>query len=520
MSRLGSAWRLSRAVFVLARRDALLPREYHQRLPLFARLFSKFTRLFAKPERADNPGERFAQALEALGPSYVKLGQFLSTRADILDPRFARGLARLKDSVPPFPHAKAVESIEAEFGAPLESLFAELGQSVAAASVAQVHPAVTTEGESVAVKVLRPGIEQRVVRDIEAMKLAARLTHRFLPDTRRFRPLDLVDTLARSLQLEMDLRLEAAAASNLADLAPGLDNFGVPSPDWRRCGKRVLTTNWVDGIKLSDMAAIEASGIDQRALAETVIQTFLGSALEFGVFHADMHEGNLFADHDGRLIAVDFGIMGRLGRAERRYLAEIIYGFLERDYDRAARAHFDAGYVEDDYDHADFAAALRAVGEPIYGRKAEEVSMSRVLLQLLEITDLFNMRLRPELVLLQKTMVQAEGVARRLDPSLDMWAASRPIVERFLRAELGPEGVALDALDDLRRLRSAMRRMPQAIEDLADAAAHWKDGGVALDGPTVHELSREIGQARSTATLAIWLIAAASIAGALALWLA
>lgn len=510
--------RLMRAAFTLARRDALLPREYQERLPFFARSFAKFTRLFSKPEQADNPGERFAHALETLGPSYVKLGQFLSTRADVLDPRFARGLARLKDNVPPFPHDQAVSEIEKEFGVPLGSLFAEFGEPVAAASVAQVHQAVTLEGRPVAVKVLRPGIEQRVARDIEAMRLAARMAERFLPSTERFRPLALVETLARSLRLEMDLRLEAAAASNLADLSPALNDFTVPAPDWARCSKRVLTTEWIDGVKLGDMEAVEAAGIDRAALAETVIRVFLGSALEFGVFHADMHEGNLFARAPNELIAVDFGIMGRLGRKERRYLADIIYGFLERDYDRAAHAHFEAGYVPEDYDHADFAAALRAVGEPIYGRPAEDVPMSRVLLQLLEITDLFDMRLRPELVLLQKTMVQAEGVARRLDPGLDMWAAARPVVERFIRRELGAEGIVRDAIEDLDQLRTSLRRLPVAIEDLAEAARHWRDGGVALDGPTVHELSAEIAQARSTATLAIWLIALAAIAAAAALW--
>jgi len=505
---IGASWRLVRAAFALARRDALLPREYHQRLPWFARYFSRLTRLAARPERADNPGERFASALEALGPSYVKLGQFLATRADILDPRFARGLNRLKDDVPPFPRRAAVEAVEAEFGVALDALFSEFGEPVAAASVAQVHRARTVDGREVAVKVLRPDIERRIERDIEAMRLAAGLAARFLPDTRRFRPQALVDTLARSLEFELDLRLEAAAASMLGDLAGRLDNFTVPAPDWERCGRRILTTAWVDGLKLDDMAALDFAGVDRARLAETVIQTFLGSALEFGVFHADMHEGNLFAARDGRLVAVDFGIMGRLGRPERRYLADILYGFLERDYDRAAAAHFEAGYVPEGHEHGDFAAALRAVGEPIYGRSAEDVPMSRVLLQLLEITHLFDMALRPELVLLQKTMVQAEGVARRLDPGLDIWAASRPIVERFLRRELGPEGLLADALDDARRLRKALRRLPGAIEDLADAAERRRaGGGEAAPAP------------RPWPAAALWVLALSAAAGAAALWL-
>jgi len=511
MAGLGAWWRLTRAAVALARRDALFPKEYSQRLPGFVRAFSAALRLVSKPEQADNPGERFAHALESLGPSYIKLGQFLASRADILEPRFARGLSRLKDSVPAFPKDKAVAILEAELDAPLDSLFAEFGEPIAAASVAQVHRARTLSGEDVAVKVLRPGIEARIGKDVEAMRLAAGLAERFLPDTARFRPRALVDTLARSLRLETDLRLEAASASRLADLAPALENFDVADPVWRLCAKRVMATRWIDAIKLSDWDAVDAADLDRPRLARTVIEVFLGSALEFGAFHADMHEGNLFADAQGRLIAVDYGIMGRLGKNERRYLAEILYGFLERDYTRAARAHFDAGYVPQDYDEGDFASALRAVGEPIYGQSADEVPMSRVLLQLLEITDLFDMKLRPELVLLQKTMVQSEGVARRLDPKLDIWEASRPVVERFLKRELGPEGLARDALDDLGALRASLRRLPQAIEDWADLAAAQKRESAAR--------GQRIERALRAAMVPLWLLALAGAAGALALWL-
>ncbi len=512
MGDFGAALRLVRAGFVLARHDALLPREYQAKLPPWARGFARLTRLIARPRRADNPGERFARALEQLGPTYVKLGQFLATRADILEPRFAAGLARLKDNAPRFSQAEARAAIEAEFGQSTETLYAELGEAVAAASVAQVHRAVSPDGRDVAVKVLRPGVEQRLARDVESFRLAARMLERFVPSARRLEPGAFVETLARSLALEIDLRLEAAAAAEMLEIASTMDGVRAPAPDWPRCGRRVMTTEWIDGAPLSDPDALAQSGVDRRALAARVMRMFLSSALEFGVFHADMHEGNLFVAPDGALVLVDFGIMGRLGPAERRYLAEIIFGFLERDYDRAARAHFDAGYVPAGFAHAEFAAALRAVGEPIFGKTARDVAMSRVLLQLFEITELFDMRLRPELVLLQKTMVQAEGVARALDPELDIWAVSRPVVERFLRRELGPEAMLEEAVTDLRRLRDAARDLPRTMEDMRSLAAAWRNGAVALDTKTVDALSRRMARSRRGLTFALWAAALAVLA--------
>lgn len=515
-----SASRLMRAGFVLARHDALLPQEYQSKLPPWTRAAARLARLIARPGRADNPGERFARALEQLGPTYVKLGQFLATRADILDPRFAAGLSRLKDDAPRFPRAEALRAIEAEFGRPADDVYAAFGEAVAAASVAQVHRASLRDGSAVAVKILRPGVEQRLTRDVESFRLAARALERFAPASRRLAPRAFVETLARSLALEIDLRLEAAAASEMAEISAGFDGFRVPLPDWPRCGRRVMTTTWIDGAPLSDPAAVAALGVDRRALAAKVMEVFLSSALEYGVFHADMHEGNLFVAANGDLVLVDFGIMGRLGRGERRYLADIIYGFLERDYERAAAAHFDAGYVPGDFARAEFAAALRAVGEPIFGKTAQDMPMSRVLLQLFEITELFHMQLRPELVLLQKTMVQAEGVARTLDPQLDIWAVSRPVVERFLRAELGAESAIGDAVDDLRRLRAAAKHLPQAMQDMATLAAAWRNGAVALDAGTVDALSRRMSRSRRSSTLALWTLALAAIALVTTLWLA
>lgn len=394
-SALASFFRLVRALVTLARHDAILPAEYHSVYPGSARLLGHVTRLFARRDQADNPGERLARALEDLGPSYVKFGQILATRGDVVGERFARGLARLQDRMPPFGDQEARAVIEAEFQAPIDTLFAELGPPVAAASIAQVHKARTIDGRDVAVKIVRPDIERRIARDIRTLSLGAALAERFAPASRRLEPRKFVETVSRSLTVETDFRLEAAAASELAEAAAVAEGYRIPAVDWERSTKRVLTTEWIDAIPLSDEKRLASSALDRSALATRLTRAFLATALDRGVFHADMHAGNLFADENGTVWAVDFGIMGRIGRAERRFLALILHGFLTRDYMAAARAHFAAGYVPQHHSVEDFASALRAVGEPIFGKKADEVPMSRVLLQLFEITDLFDMRLRP-----------------------------------------------------------------------------------------------------------------------------
>ena len=486
---LASLARLTRAGFTLARYDAIFPREYQEKFPPALKAFAAFTRLISRRGEAENPGERLARALEKLGPSYVKFGQVLATRADVVGQRFARGLARLQDKMPAFDQKIAISTLEKELGTPLDTLFGEFGQPVNAASVAQVHRAKTIDGRDVAVKILRPGIERRLAKDIRAMQLGAGLVQRFVPAAKRLEPVKFVDTVARATELETDLRLEAAAASELAGAASLAENYRIPEVDWERSAKRVLTTNWIPGIPLTDTEALDAAGIDRDALAVTLTRAFLTTAMETGVFHADMHAGNLFADTDGNLWAVDFGIMGRIGRDERRFLALILHGFLTRDYKGAAEAHFNAGYVPPRHSIEDFASALRAVGEPIFGKRADEVPMSRVLLQLFEITDLFDMHLRPELVLLQKTMVQSEGVARILNPKHDMWAASAPVVEKWMKRELGPEGQIADALDDLKRLRDSVRKLPEAIEDWAEAGARLRTGEIRLDAESLDRLA-------------------------------
>ena len=476
-----SALRLVAAGWVLVRYDALAPREIELLLPTPARLLAGFLRLFSGPEaRRGRPGERLARAFERLGPAAIKLGQLLSTRADIFGGQFAQDLARLKDRLPPFDADLARQEIELATGQPAASLFLEIGEPVAAASIAQAHRAVLRDGRQVAVKVLRPDVERRVAADIGAMTLGARLVEAVAPPVRRLEPRAFAATVARSLALELDLRLEAAAASELGEIMRRDPYMRAPEVVWAGVGRRVLTLEWASGEPLSEPSALEQPGLDRKTLADNVIRAFLAQALDHGAFHADLHEGNLFVAPPDRITAIDFGIVGRIGPAERRYLAEILWGFLRRDYRRVAEVHFEAGYVSAEHSVDVFAQALRAVGEPVFGRAASEVSMGKLLAQLFEITALFDMRLRPELVLLQKTMVTVEGVARRIDPDHDIWAAARPVVERWIARELSPpRRIAETAREVLQAARGLARLADAAIEPRYDAPAQRRASRMA-----------------------------------------
>lgn len=463
----GATLRLLGWLGVLVRHDALIPREITPLLPVWARWAAHLLHLFAGREgRQGRPGQRLGKAFEHLGPVAIKLGQVLATRADIFGVEFARDLGRLKDALPPFPIEQARREVERALGRPVEALFTDFGPPVAAASLAQAHPAWLADGRKVAIKVLRPGVERRVAHGLDAMRLAAGLAVRFVPLARRLEPSAFVETIARALQLELDMRLEAAAASELGEIMKkGAGDLGghmtAPAIVWDGVGKRVLTLEWAPGLPLTDPRAAQQPGLDVNALADHVVRAFLSQALDHGAFHADLHEGNLFCHAPAELTAIDFGIVGRLGPSERRYLAEILWGFISRDYERIARVHFEAGYVPPEHSVEAFAQALRAVGEPVIGKQASQVSMGRLLGQLFEITDLFDMHLRPELILLQKTMVSVEGVARRLNPDHDLWAAAQPVVERWIRRELGPQAQIRDAVDELRATLKALAKLAQ-----------------------------------------------------------
>lgn len=472
--------RLLRAGTSLARHDVVLPGEYQSRLPAPARIAGRILRVFGGGAKG-RPGERLATALENLGPAYIKLGQFLATRPDVFGVETTTDLSRLKDKLPPFAMTDARKALESEFGVEEAArLFEDLSEPVAAASLAQVHRLQTGDGAK-AVKILRPGVETLIGRELRAMKRAARTIERVNLESRRLKPIAFTETVAVSMEKELDLRLEAGGADEMRELSFKAGYFLIPAVDWERSGKRVLTTEWIDGKPLTDPDAADTPGIDRATLANTVTRGFLDHAIHHGVFHADMHEGNMILTPDGRLALVDFGIIGRIGMAERRFLAEILWGFLRRDYYRVAEVHFEAGYVPPDRSVGDFAQALRSVGEPIHGKSASDVSMGRLLLQLLDFTHTFGMQLRPELVLLQKTMVQVEGVARAIDPDHDIWAAAEPIVKDWITQNLGPAGAAKLLSQNVKDVADRLKRLPEIMDQVE----------ASLNQPSSHPPSRE-----------------------------
>jgi ubiquinone biosynthesis protein len=482
-------------------------------LPPSGRLLVRLARSL---ERGSGAGGavRVAAALSRLGPSYVKLGQFLATRPDIVGMAMSRDLESLQDKMTAFPQAQAEAEIASALGKPLHDIFVSFGPPVAAASIAQVHRAEVLVGGAhrpVAVKVLRPKIEQQFKADLDAFRFTARQAEKWSAQARRLRLVEVVETLARTVTLEMDFRLEAAAISEMAANTAHDPDFRVPTIDWTRTARGVLTLEWIAATALSDRGTLITKGFDLPALGRALMQTFLRHALRDGFFHADMHPGNLFVDDTGRLIAVDFGIMGRLPPQERRFLAEILYGFITRNYQRTAEVHFEAGYVPPQHSVESFAQALRAIGEPIHSRTAAEISMAKLLTLLFEVTGLFDMRTRPELLLLQKTMVVVEGVARSLDPGLDMWATAEPVVREWIERHLGAGGriehTAQGALD-LMRFAAALPGLLLRTAALVDRLEAITREGVVLAPASVAALSKAQAPRNTAIAIAVFTIAA------------
>jgi ubiquinone biosynthesis protein len=506
--------RLARAGYTLARHDALLPPEQVAMLPWFARAGLKLAQI-GKRDDGSTTSVRLATALSSLGPSYIKLGQFLSTRPDVIGAKRAFELKSLQDRLPPFDLGEARATVERELGSRIEELFSEFGPPVAAASVAQVHQATTTDGRKVAVKILRPGVEQRFGADIESFGFAGRMIERVSAEGRRLRPVAAVKMLEDSMKLELDLRMEAAALSEMAGNTKDDPGFRLPRVDWARTGKRVLTTEWIDATPMADVAAIAAKGHDLNQLADTLIQSFLRHAIRDGFFHADMHQGNLMVDDQGKVVALDLGIMGRLSDKDRLFLAEILYGFITRNYMRVAQVHFDAGYVPETQDVETFAQALRAIGEPIMDLPAEKISMARLLTQLFEVTEQFDMVAQPQLLLLQKTMVVVEGVARTLNPALNMWTAADPVVRQWIERKLGPLGKVEQGVESALSLGRAALNLPDMLQQAEKATKLLADmangGGIKLDPETAREMAREQMKQKRWHTAALVTAAAALV---------
>ena len=393
------------------------------------------------------------RSLTALGPAYIKFGQLLSTRPDVVGQRLADELKVLQDALPPFSQKKAIETIEKELGLKLDETFSSFSEPIAAASLAQVHRgAIRGTEQIVAIKVLRPGVEKAFLKDVDAFYLLAKIVELFSKSSRRLKPVAVVEHFEGIVREELDLRMEISAAAEFQSNTQKDERFEVPSVFWDLSSRRVLTTEWISGIPIGNVEEIRQSDNDTEKIATLIMQSFLRQALRDGFFHGDMHQGNLKLGENGTLFVMDFGIMGRIDSYTRRVYAEILMGFLQKDYRRVAEVHFEAGYVPQNQDVEAFAQALRSVGEPIFGVEAKQISMARLLAHLFDVTERFGMATRTELLLLQRSMVVVEGVSRSLDPNINMWETARPVVENYIKENLGPKALLNDAVSTIRAL--------------------------------------------------------------------
>ena len=505
--------RLLRWGRILARHGALRIVEEGRNTPAPVRRLCRIARLGTVQPRVPD----YAGAFQAIGPAAIKLGQTLATRPDLVGEEAARNLLTLQDSLPPLPFTAIRAAIEASFEAPLEVLYASIEPDpVGSASIAQVHRAVTACGRTVAVKVLRPGIREKFARDIETYEWAAAHLEALGGEARRLRPRLVIANLKRWTAREVDLRREAASASELAETMNAFAGYHVPAIDWDRTNGRVMTVEWVDGVKMSDIAGLRAAGHNLPELARRLVLAFLTQAISGGFFHADMHQGNLFVRPDGTIVAIDFGIMGRIDRRARQWLAEILYGLTTGNYRRVAEIHFEAQYVPSYHSVDEFATALRAVGEPMRGKPVSELSVGQMLDGLFAITRDFDMETQPHLLLLQKTMVMVEGLATALDPGINMWDVSAPFVRGWIRDELGPEAAIADRVrtdvETLLRIPDLVRR----IEDRFPARGGAPEPPPLPDVELVWERRRQPDGNHARASWPGYLLA--GVAGGIVTW--
>ena len=461
----------------LARSNSLSVFEEFYKPPLsikiLMRIFSLTT--FNKDSENKSPGERLKNSFLTLGPAFIKLGQFLATRPDIVGQEFSQELQKLQDQMPAFDISQSKDALRKELGEEKYQQITYLSKPIAAASIAQVHFAKIINNEKkeidVAIKILRPNIEKIFHKELDALRFLASIIEFSVKKSRRLKLVKIIDLLKEITNIEMDLRYEAAAASELKKNTNLDEGFKVPSIFWDFTGQRVLTIEKVEGISIKDKELLIKNKIDLKKISRLLIQNFLRQAVGDGFFHGDMHQGNLFVDKNENIVPVDFGIMGRLDLANRKYLAEILYGFINRDYEKVAKVHFIAGLIPNTESIDNFTQALRTIGEPIFGQSARNISAGKLLARLFEVTEKFNMATQPQLLLLQKTMVVVEGVARSLDEDANIWEVSKPVLQGWLNNEIGPKNridkilrTTTELLDKLPELPEMINRANKAME--------------------------------------------------------
>ena len=469
----------------LAVSDALKIIYKFHKPPLFVRVFFKIFSLSFNKTNSENMNisdeERLCKSIQSMGTSFIKLGQFLSTRPDIIGDKLASNLEKLQDRVPPFPTDTAKQILKRNLGEENYNLIINFSEPVAAASIAQVHKAQINDNgtiKDVAIKILRPNIKKIFNDQIEALMLLAYIIENLNNKTKRLRLVEVVFLLKQITNHEMDLRFEAAAANEYAENTKNDVGFSVPKIYWNFTSEEVLTLDWVEGISIRERNKLEEKNINIKLIASDVIQHFLRHAVRDGFFHADMHQGNLFINENGQIVPVDFGIMGRVDKINRRFLAEILYGFIQRDYKKVAEVHILAGLVPKNTQMESLSQALRSIGEPIFGQKVKDISGGKLLKQLFDITEKFNMQTQPQLLMLQKTMVVVEGVARKLNPDTNIWDTSKPVLEKWLKETKDPISNLTDSLKNTANAINKLPDLPEMMEKANQALTFLASGGI------------------------------------------
>jgi len=480
----------------LAKSDALTIATKFNKPPLAIKmLFNLLSFSFTKNQQVnqnDSKGKRLSNSLQSMGTTFIKLGQFLATRPDIIGEELSKHLENLQDRLPPFPLSQAKEMIKKDLGEETFNSIINLSEPVAAASIAQVHKAQINDNgtiKDVAIKILRPNIKKIFNEEIDALMLFAFSVESLIKKTKRLKLIEVVFLLKEITNLEMDLRFEAAAANEYAENTKNDVGFKVPTIYWNFTSENVMTLDWVDGISIRETEELTKRNFDTKKIASDIIQYFLRHAVRDGFFHADMHQGNVFIDNNGQIVTIDFGIMGRLDKLSQRFLAEILYGFIQRDYKKVAEVHLVANLVPKDVPVDDLAQALRSIGEPIFGQSVKDISGGKLLKQLFDVTEKFNMQTQPQLLLLQKTMVVVEGVARKLNPDTNIWETSKPVLESWLKETKDPINSINEVVKNSAEVLKKLPELPEVMDKAYQALTYLASGKIPQNSNSYNELN-------------------------------
>ncbi len=480
----------------LTKSDALTIATKFTKPPLAIKmLFNLLSFSFTKNQQVnqnDSEGKRLSNSLQSMGTTFIKLGQFLATRPDIIGEELSKHLENLQDRLPPFPLSQAKEMIKKDLGEETFNSIINLSEPVAAASIAQVHKAQINDNgtiKDVAIKILRPNIKKIFNEEIDALMLFAFSVESLIKKTKRLKLIEVVFLLKEITNLEMDLRFEAAAANEYAENTKNDVGFKVPTIYWNFTSENVMTLDWVDGISIRETEELTKRNFDTKKIASDIIQYFLRHAVRDGFFHADMHQGNVFIDNNGQIVTIDFGIMGRLDKLSQRFLAEILYGFIQRDYKKVAEVHLVANLVPKDVPVDDLAQALRSIGEPIFGQSVKNISGGKLLKQLFDVTEKFNMQTQPQLLLLQKTMVVVEGVARKLNPDTNIWETSKPVLESWLKETKDPINSINEVVKNSTEVLKKLPELPEVMDKAYQALTYLASGKIPQNSNSYNELN-------------------------------